>query len=548
MNEEKRRANISQAGFASRIRWRGGDYTPPEAGALAAQELNRQNFSGAIELYNLLLARISGPAEMFNNRGAALQKLGRYAEALADYDQAIALKPGYANAWHNRGGLLKTLNHYEEAIKCYDQALALNPQHAEACNNRGVILQEMNCYAEALTSFDKAIALNPGHAEAVNNRGVVMVNLGNFQEAEKMFLKVLELKPDFPAPLFSLVSIRKYDDKDNAEMAAIRTMLGRPGVSLDDKECLYFALGKIYDDCGSYDEAFSWYGLANRLRNQKVVYDPERVRRNTNAILEAFGRNFLAEPFSCGPPSRSPVFVVGMPRSGTTLLTNMLSNHSLVATAGELPAISDFAGRMRSPGEREIHWPQWVTGVEKAAAERLLNDYERRLRRDVGMDIPYVIDKNPLNFSNLGLISKLFPNARIIHCTRHPLATGLSNFFQRFPFRLSYSFNLRNIGHFYGEYARLMDHWRRVLPLKMLEISYEDTVNNTEQVARRALDFLGLEWDARCLAPHTNPCAIESASHWQVRRPIYRQSLSRWRHYEPHLGPLIESLRLSGLE
>ena len=168
----------------------------------------------------------------------------------------------------------------------------------------------------------------------------------------------------------------------------------------------------------------------------------------------------------------------------------------------------------------------------------LIDKYNKRTRRGVDADIPYIIDKHPMNFRHLGFIAMLFPKARIIHCTRNPLDTCLSNYFQYFSREYNYSFDLTNIGHFYSEYVRLMQHWRNVLPIKMLEISYEDMVVNTEQVARQALEFLELEWDGRCLSPHTNPRTVTTASVWQVRQPIYRKSLERWRHYEKYLGPL----------
>jgi hypothetical protein len=225
-------------------------------------------------------------------------------------------------------------------------------------------------------------------------------------------------------------------------------------------------------------------------------------------------------------------------------MASILSNHSAVDTAGELTIITEFTRQLPGLVGGDILYPQAARHITPAIASRLINDYEKRLRRDIEPDVPHVVDKHPLNFRHLGFIAMLFPKARIIHCTRHPLDTGLSNYFQRFYLDYNYSFDLRNIGHFYGEYAKIMEHWRKVLPIKLIEISYEDLIMDTEPVVRRALDSLGLEWDERCLAPHTNPCAVETASNWQVRQPIYRQSVERWRHYEKHLTPLKEMLQL----
>jgi tetratricopeptide (TPR) repeat protein len=524
------------------IRWRGKRFPIGVAYALAAQQLQLGNFQVALEIYDLILAKVPGFAEGFNNRGVILQMLNRFGEALASYDKAIALKPDYANAHFNRGTTLKKMSRQDESLASYDRAIALKPDHAEAYNNRGVLLQEMRRYDEALASYDKAIALNPRHAEAHNNKGIVLMSIGNMPEAERMFAKASELKPDFPDPLFNLSIIRRHGDMDAAEVKSIQTLLVKPGIASNEKEQLYFALGKIYDDCGRYDEAFECFRQANQIRNAGVKYAAALVEKMTSGIIEVFGKDFLSHPFAHASESQSPIFIIGMPRSGTTLLASILSNHPAVGMAGELPTIPDLA----------LHLGEWVGGGEvypaasrhipPAVATRLIAEYEQRLRRDVGSDKAYVIDKNPLNFSHLGLISHLFPNARIIHCLRHPLDTCLSIYFQRFPLRLDFAFDLRNIGHFYREYARLMDHWRMVPTLKMMEVSYEDTVLRTEQTARAMLDFLGLEWDPRCLAPHTNPSPVETASQWQVRQPIYQQALGRWRHYEKHLAPLQEWL------
>jgi Sulfotransferase family len=234
-----------------------------------------------------------------------------------------------------------------------------------------------------------------------------------------------------------------------------------------------------------------------------------------------------------------------MPRSGTTLTASILSNHRSIDTAGELPTITQFTSRLPKLIEKDVLYPQAVGHITPAIASRLINEYESRLRRDIGPDVPHVVDKSPLNFRHLGFIPMLFPRARIIHCTRHPLDTSLSNYFQHFSLNYDYSFDLKNIGHFYGEYLKTMEHWQNVLPGKILEINYEDMIADTKKMVHTTLDFLGLEWDERCLAPHTNPCVVDTASNWQVRQPIYNQSVERWRHYEKHLTPLKEMLDLT---
>jgi tetratricopeptide (TPR) repeat protein len=581
MNKKQRRLQKFTRLRAPLIHCQGRALTLLEAGAMANQALQHKHFAAAVEIYDQMLSHVLGQAEIFNNRGVALmelgrydealesfgrslaikpdhaethnnrgavlQKLGRYHEALASYDNAIALRAAYVNAHHNRASLLKQLKRPEEALAGFDAAIALNAIHVEAHNNRGVLLQEMKRYDEALASFDRAIALNPNHVEAQNNRGIVLVNKGDIGAAEKMFLQALRLKPNSSAPWFSLVNIRQYQSGDNADAQAIQILLREPALPLADRECLQFSLGKIYDDSGLYDEAFACYQQANQNRNATVSYNAEQVSHQTSRLVEVFSREFLARPSSPGPSGRFPLLVVGMPRSGTTLLANILSQHHRIATVGELATIPDLIAEFLDPAANGISYPESVRELDPDLALRLTAHYERRLGRDAGSGQLGIIDKNPLNFRHLGLIARLFPQARVIHCTRDPLDTGLSNYFQRFPSSLSYAFDLANIGHFQGEYARLMAHWHTALPLKMAAVSYEDMVLRTETTVGQLLNFLELEWDERCLSPHTNPCPVESASQWQVRQPIYRQSVGRWRHYEKYLDSLKAGLGRAGL-
>jgi len=516
------------------LRLYGKSYTIEEAGALAIKEQHLGNFQAAIDIYNLVIAKVPGHAVAYNNQGNALQALRRFDEALASYDKAIALKPDYVEAYNNQGAALEGLERFDDALMSYDKALALKPDIAEIHNNRGAVLQALKRFDEALASYDRAIALKPDYTKSYFNRGNTLLSKGDMEEAEKMFLKALALKPDFPEAMLGLTNIRKYSDADHTDIKNIKILLSRPGILPQDKECLSFSLGKIYDDCGLYDDAFECYRQGNEIRNTYVSYNSDTVTKIADGIINTFSKEVLAEPFAIASNNRSPVFVVGMPRSGTTLMASMLSNHPSIATAGELPTIIGFNLRM----------PELAKNISSATASRLINDYEKRLRRDAGADIPYVIDKQPLNFWHLGFISMLFPKSHIIHCTRDPLDTCLSNYFQRFALSYDYSFNLRNIAHFYGEYTKIMEHWRKVLPINMIEVNYENMTLNTEQVARKTLDLLGLEWNERCLTPHTNPCAVETASNWQVRQPIYKQSVERWRHYEKHLTSLKEMLQL----
>jgi tetratricopeptide (TPR) repeat protein len=524
------------------VREQGQQFSISEASALAAREQQAGRFPAALEIYDQIVAKVPKAAEAHNNRGAVLQLMGRHAEALACFDKAIALKPDYANSHFNRGLTLRQMNRFEEALASYDKAIALNPNHAEAHNNRGSLLQTMKRYDEAIASYEKAIALKLDFAVAYNNRGVVLMNKGDMPEAEKMFRQAVQLKPDFADALYSLSKIHRFERVSEPDVQPIRALAEKPGISPENREHMYFALGKIYDDCGLYDEAFRYFQRANDIRGVTVSYNSEAITRMTDATIEVFNKDFLARKFAFASESQTPLFILGMPRSGTTLLASILSNHHAIATAGELPDMLDAATRLGEWVKERMPYPFAARHLTAEVAGRIIRDYEKRLTRDVKGNISYVIDKHTLNFWHVGFIVLLFPRARIINCTRDPLDTCLSNYFQRFPAAMDFSFDLQNIGHYYREYARLMEHWRTIPGLKLMDASYEGMVADTEKTARRIIEWLGLDWDERCLSPHTNPAPVETASEWQVRQPIYQQSVGRWKHYEKYLGPLKEML------
>jgi len=504
------------------------------------QELGQ--YQDSLACYDIAIKLKPDYVGAYNNRGGAFQQLKRYNESIESYDKAIELKPDYADAYNNKGTTLQEMMYYDDALSHYNKATELNPYYADAYVNQGNIYHEIKRYDEALGSYHNAIKLRPDHAEAYNNLSNTLASKGEMDEAEKMLRHALSLNKNYLTPWFRLTNIRKYSNADHPDIKNIQDLLQNPAISQRDRGFLCFSLGKVFDDCGKYDEAFEYYRQANEINNRMVSYNPDKATDITNQIIETFNHDLIKQSSAFASASKSPIFILGMPRSGTTLMASILSNHPSIKTAGELPTILDFTVHLPALLGTSTPYPQAVNELTPAAAAQMINDYEKRLRRDIEPAIPYIIDKQPLNFRYIGFISMLFPNALIIHCKRHPLDTCLSNYFQRFTQYYNYSFDLANIGHFYNEYFRLMEHWRQVLPNKMVEVSYEDMVNNTEQPTRHILDALKLEWNDRCLSPHTNPCAVETASQWQVRQPIYKQSVERWQHYEKFLTPLKEIL------
>jgi tetratricopeptide (TPR) repeat protein len=475
-----------------------------EAAERSKKSLDAGDLHTAIEIYDLMIEKDPNNVQIYNNRGGALHSMKRYDEALSNYDHAIAIKSDYAILHYNRGHALL-------ALKRYDEALA---------------------------SYDNAITLKPDYVAAYHAKGVLLMNNGQMADAEAMFKTALQLNPRSSAALYSLSTVRRFLTIDDPVALQIQTVLDDSTYSRKDADALYFALGKIYDDCGNYDQAFEYYKRANLMNNSKIIYNAYRVEQITRNIKELFTAEFISRHSKFGSNDESPIFIVGMPRSGTTLLASILSNHPSIDTAGELLTIAESAARLPKLAASDLPYPQVLQFTSPDIVALLIQQYQKKLRKKADPGSKYVIDKYPLNFRYLGLIAILFPKASVIHCKRHPLDTCLSNYFGRFPLDYDYSFDLQNIAHCHGEYFKAMEHWRKALPMRLIELRYEDMVADTEQTARVALKFLGLDWDARCLAPHTNCYAVETASNWQVRQPIYDYAVGRWRNYEKYLTAL----------
>lgn len=425
-----------------------------------------------------------------------------------------------------------------EAIAIYRNILQNVENHAPSLNALGSLVFHDNIDA-AIELYTRAIHHMPTFYAAYSNLGYAYISTGRMQEAEKMLRKAIMLKPDHASANYNLVIIRKYTDVAHEDVIRIKKSLT---MHPKKPEYLYFALGKIYGDCGFYEEEFSYYHKANQLKNAAVSFNKDMLSQQTSSIMETFSEDFLTHYASPASTSQTPVFIVGMPRSGTTLLTNILSNHPAIGTAGELNTLHEIIHHLPRVAGTDIPYPQAAHHVTPSVSLSLAQHYETRLKRDATSDVTYIIDKHPLNFWHLGLIYMLFPLAKVIHCARHPLDTCISNYFQCFSEDYQYSFDLDNTGHYYKEYRKIMTHWQRALPTRILEINYEDMVANTEQTAKKALTFLNLDFDEKCLAPHMNQNVIKTASMWQVRQPIYTQSVERWKHYEKYLAPLKELL------
>jgi tetratricopeptide (TPR) repeat protein len=513
-------------------------------------------------------------AEARNNLGSALAALGRHEEAIAHYQAAIALRPSYTEAHRSLANALGVLERYEEAAAHYEKVLAFLPNDAAAGIALGNTLHRLDRTDEAIAQYGKALAACPSHAEAHTSLGNTVHRLGRSQEAIEHFRRALAIDPSDPgihsslggalvalgrsteaseafekaialAPrktgfFWNLASVRRFsaDDRYFAAMQELAQHID----ALDSEEQidLHFALGKAFADMGDRKRSFAHLVRGNALKRQQVNYDEEKALQRLERIRNVFTAEMLRDRSGLGDPSAAPIFIVGMPRSGTTLIEQILASHPKVFGAGELREMANLAGHIG--GAEGAAFPEAVPGLSREDLRQIGEQYVQAVTR-LAPSAERITDKMPGNFSLAGLIHLALPNARIIHACRDARDTAFSCFSLLFSGTLEFTYDLAELGRYYRAYLKLMAHWREVLPEGiMLEVQYEDVVGDLESQARRIIAHCGLEWDDVCLSFYKTERSVRTASATQVRQPIYQSSIGRWRLHEEELGPLLREL------
>ena len=507
----------------------------------------------ALDSYDHALAVDPDHLPSLANRGVALRDLGRADEALESYARALTLRPGHVFTHNNRGVALMDLGRPAEALASFERALELKPDYADAWNNRGKALAEgadplegARRAPDALDSFERAISLNPGHAEALDNKGVLLVELGRGEEAAAAFERAIHLAPRAARYYYHLTQARRLQPAD-PHLAALKALAGDADLlSLQDRIELDFALGDALDGLGDTSGAFARYAQGNALRRGQIPYDEAAALAELEAIAQAFTPQAMARLAGKGDPSQVPVFVVGMPRSGTTLVEQILASQPGVVAAGETSAFPQAVAAQTIAGGKRFAFPAGLPRLPAKALRELGGRYAARLAA-AAPDATHVVDKRPDNFRLLGLIHLALPNARIIGIRRDPRDTCVSCFTKLFGAGAPYSFDLGELGRYHHAFDRLMAHWAEVLPqTALLEVRYEDLVGDTDREARRILAHIGLDPPRGPLNFHRTERRIRTASALQARQPVYGASVGRWRRYEAFLGPLLEGLAISG--
>ena len=513
-----------------------GDAAPRRADPAKVQHLLEQGngcltdgaWAEAVGHYEQLLELQPRHPEALAQLGVALFGLGRYAEAERCYRESLEINPMSESTLCNLATVLQ--GDPPEAEKYLRQALKLNPKYADARSKLGMSLAFAGRLREAKGAFQKTLKVDPRHAEALLGLGQIARTEGRFTESESFINRALKVEPKLPGAWAAMNSIRRMTVADSDWLKGAEE-IAASGISLWQEAELRFAIGKYCDDVEDFERAFENYRRANELLKKVAQkYDRQTQSRFADDMIRSHPREALTRAADGGSTSMKPVFVLGMPRSGTSLVEQIIASHPSASGAGELQFWLDAGRANRAELQQGI--------LADAARKKLAEDYLRVLALH-GPDALRVVDKATFNCDYIGLLHSVFPKARIIYMRRDPIDTCLSVYFQNFSPTMTFSMDLTALADYYRVHQRLMKHWLAALPAgTILEVPYEELVADQVAWTHRILDFLELEWDDRCLSFDKTERSVNTASAWQVRQKIYSRSVRRWRHYERFIGPL----------
>lgn len=474
-------------------------------------------------------------ADAWHNLGTALRKLRDHTGAFTALKNALLLDPTRAETYLNLGNLLIAAAQFEDAIECFERAAQHDPRLAQARSRLAQELSARGKVKRAASLFRQSLGLNPDHVQAWFGLGRTLEDLGEAEGAIGCYLNVIARQPAHAQAIGQYLALVR-DEPEPDVLATAHAIMSRADVADEAKALVGYGLLKFHDRRQDYAVAAQAGLAANAARRRRMgPLDRSALTARIDGIIRTFTGDFFSHRRRFGLGLDQPVFIVGLPRSGTTLTEQILSAHPQLHGAGELPDLSRIAAGCIADGEEP--W-QAACKLDEASSRERAYDYLKALRDGAPEDCLRISDKSPLNFFHFALVALLFPNARVVHCQRDARDNALSIWMENFNPDQRYATDFDDLAFFRAEYERLMAHWRNVLPLEILDVRYEDTVDEVQAQARRLLSFLDVPWDARCLDFHRNDRAVQTPSRWQVRQPIYTGSVGRWRRYAPHVPEL----------
>jgi len=490
--------------------------------------LETGNLSDAIAALQWAVASNPRYADAHFRLGIALEKLGDIRGAILAYDRATKLEASLTEAWFRAGALVYTLGHRDEAIGCFRRAAATGGRTSfgRLGKARALLIEDRNNEAEQV--LREMLVADPRNAMAYDSLGNLLSDLGRFEEARACFERAISIAPMLAGTYYDLVRCRPITQEDHGLIAQMEGALATPGLEVSHRLRLHLAIGKAADDLGNYELAMRHFDAADSVRRSAGSFNSSAFSAETDRLTARCTREWISRAAELGSSDATPVLIIGMPRSGTTLVEQIVSSHPEVGAGGEL----NFWN------ERGAAWHRDAAGNEKSFVRKAVGDYLSVLRA-IAPKAARVTDKMPFNFLWAGLIHVAFPQALIIHCRRAAVDTALSIHQTHFHPTFAFPTGGTELVEYFHTYQRLVDHWRSVIPSdRFLEVDYEDLTSSPEPIIRRIIAGCGLPWHDACLSPERNPRAVKTPSKWQTRQPIYRSSVAKWRRYEPWLGPL----------
>ena len=510
--------------------------------ALAAEHHKEGRHDEAERLYRELLKESPDNVDAMRLLAGIVTARSNAAESEALLRKAVTLAPDYALAYLDLGQIYHDQHRYAEALDCFERATRLQPKAAKPHYLLAATLAPVGRTEDALAAYRRALELRPTHAGALLGAGHTLKTLGRQREAVEAYRRCTQLRPENGESYWSLANLKTY--RLTAEdIEAMTSALERED-ELNDRSAVnfLFALAKAHEDAGDFDTAWDFYARGNSRQRMLEHYDPVQTEVTNDEIVEVFDEPFLKENTGLGHPDPAPIFVLGLPRSGSTLIEQILASHSQVEGTSELPYLGRAATSLNRNRADGINYPHAVRELRASHFKALGRQYLERANLHRHSGRPRFIDKMPNNFPTIGFLHLVLPNAKIIDVRRYPLDSTLSCYRQLFAKGQTFVYDLTEIGEYFLEYQRMMDHWRVVLPGRVLRVQYEDLVTDFDSQAHRLLDYCDLPWEEACARFFDTDRPIRTASSEQVRQPVYTRSIHFWRNYEKHLGELIEVL------
>jgi tetratricopeptide (TPR) repeat protein len=507
--------------------------------AHAAEHQKEGRIDEAERIYRRVLRKNPDNVDALRLLALLAMRVDRQDDAESLLQRAVEIAPDFLLALLDLGRLRKEQDRYEEALECFDRVIALEPSQPQAHFLRAATLARASFTQESIDAYRSCLAVRPGHVGALLGLGHVLKAMGDYDAAVASYLACMREAPDFGETYWSLANLKTYRF-DDATVAEMETRAAASGANDQSAVNFHFALGKAYEDRGDYERAWDHYRRGNVSQRAQVKYDPVQTAVMNDRILGVFDAALVEKLRGAGDPDPSPIFILGLPRSGSTLLEQILATHTDVEGTSELPYVGRLATSLNLNRPDGVNYPEAMRELGPSNLSAMGRDYLARARMHRRSGASRFIDKMPNNFPNAGLIALVLPNAKIIDARRHPLDACLSNYRQLFAKGQNFTYDLTEIGEYYLEYQRMMDHWHDVLPDRVLTVQYEDVVADFEPQVRRLLAFCGLPWQDACLRFYESERPVRTPSAEQVRQPIYDRSVGHWKNYAHHLGELLD--------